>query len=401
MELKNVLKKFEEYAPTKTAEKWDNVGLLVEPYTSTPIKKIFMTNDLTEAVLEEAIASGANLIFSYHPPIFSAMKRLNVRDVKQRIVIRAIENRIAVYSPHTAVDALNGGVNDWLASAFLDPPLHSADDSSIESHAKVLEALKKGSKEGKVTVVQPHNAIDPNQAYKFVVTVPADSLDKVRSALGNVGLGQIGNYSQCSFAIPGTGTFQGNAESNPQVGKKENLESVQEMRLEMVCGKDKLGRAIEAVKASHPYETPAWEVYPLEPTPVPDTGMGRIVKLDQPQTLAWAIDRIKKHLKMDHIRVAIPQGSSVDQHRVSKIAICAGSGASVIGSSHADLLFSGEMGHHDVLAAIERKSAVALCDHSNTERGYLQFLKRHFRHIFNDSIEIEISQVDRDPLQIM
>jgi dinuclear metal center YbgI/SA1388 family protein len=118
MDLSAVTKVLGQLAPLQLAEKWDNVGLLAEPYTRTPISVIFLTNDLTEQVLEEAIVAKANMIVSYHPPIFEAWKQLTNRNVKQRIILRALEHRIAIYSPHSALDSVSGGMNDWLAEGL-------------------------------------------------------------------------------------------------------------------------------------------------------------------------------------------------------------------------------------------------------------------------------------------
>lgn len=118
MELKDVLKVLEDLAPLSLAEPWDNVGLLVEPSEPRPVKTVLLTNDLTEAVMEEARAEGCNLIISYHPPLFRPIKRLVQKDWKQRLVIRAVEAGIAVFSPHTSWDNVGGGVNDWLVGGL-------------------------------------------------------------------------------------------------------------------------------------------------------------------------------------------------------------------------------------------------------------------------------------------
>jgi dinuclear metal center YbgI/SA1388 family protein len=118
MDLKLVVKRLEQYANLKLAADWDNVGLLVEPSENLLVKRILITNDLTEPVLEEAIKSNANLIISYHPAIFNPLKRLTKSEWKQRSIVKCIENRIAVYSPHTAWDSVEGGINDWILSVF-------------------------------------------------------------------------------------------------------------------------------------------------------------------------------------------------------------------------------------------------------------------------------------------
>lgn len=116
--LELVLKELNKFADLSLAEKWDNVGLLIEPATPKPVNKILLTNDLTEDVMQESIEKNINLIISYHPPIFSPLKRITQASWKERIISRCLENKIAVFSPHTSWDAVYGGVNDWLAEAF-------------------------------------------------------------------------------------------------------------------------------------------------------------------------------------------------------------------------------------------------------------------------------------------
>lgn len=118
MDLKEVTQVLNSFAPTSLAEGWDNVGLLVEPSPPHSVKSMLLTNDLTEDVMNEAVELKVDMILSYHPPIFSGLKRLTQASWKERIIITCLENRIAVYSPHTSYDAVLGGVNDWLISAF-------------------------------------------------------------------------------------------------------------------------------------------------------------------------------------------------------------------------------------------------------------------------------------------
>jgi putative NIF3 family GTP cyclohydrolase 1 type 2 len=195
MNLSAVVSVLKNFAPLSLAEKWDNVGLLVEPSTggSTPIERILLTNDLTEDVLEEALQKKSQLILSYHPPIFAPMKALTTANAKQRIIVKAIENRIAIYSPHTAFDSVKGGVNDWIADAVL--------------------SLGQGTS----TPLQPHESI--TNTHKIVIFVPEDKADEMREELSKVGAGVIGNYNKCSFGLVGEGTFFGNDNANP--GRRE------------------------------------------------------------------------------------------------------------------------------------------------------------------------------------
>eukprot|EP01117_Protostelium_nocturnum_P005745 TRINITY_DN2070_c0_g1_i1.p1 TRINITY_DN2070_c0_g1~~TRINITY_DN2070_c0_g1_i1.p1 ORF type:complete len:429 (-),score=157.55 TRINITY_DN2070_c0_g1_i1:190-1332(-) len=380
MELKSVVDHLGKRFPLRLAEKWDNVGLLVEPTVFKSGKKVdnvLITIDLTEKVLEEALSLKSNFILSYHPPIFSALKRLTTQEVKERIVIRAIENGIAIYSPHTSVDSSPDGVNDWLASGL--------------------------GEASKVEVVQPYSYQDPNQALKVVVFVPKESVEKVREALCKVeGVAHIGNYSHCTFSTPGTGSFLGNESSNPVVGQKGKLETVEEVRLEMVCSHKALPQATKAIKENHPYETPAWEVFSLQSLPVEGTGQGRLVTLKEPVKLTEMVQRIKKHLGLPHVRLATSElVANSEEATVKTIALCAGSGFEVVGKLKVDLLLTGEMRHHDVLAAISKGTSVVLCEHTNTERGYLTHLQKELAEKFGSQVAVHLSKQDADPLVVV
>ena len=118
MDLKKVVRQLESLAPTSLAASWDNVGLLVEPSPPHTVTQIMLTNDLTSAVMAEALEKKVDMILSYHPPIFTPLKRLRQGLWKERLVVQCVENRIALYSPHTAYDCFQGGTGDWLVSPF-------------------------------------------------------------------------------------------------------------------------------------------------------------------------------------------------------------------------------------------------------------------------------------------
>ncbi len=118
MNLPDLIRVLERVAPPTLAESWDNVGLLIAGSHPKPTTDVLLTIDLSDAVFSEAAQLGCQLIVAYHPPIFSGLKRITVDDRASRVVVSALEHCIAVYSPHTALDAAKGGVNDWLADAF-------------------------------------------------------------------------------------------------------------------------------------------------------------------------------------------------------------------------------------------------------------------------------------------
>ncbi len=124
MNLRDIVKTLDSIAPpTKMAEDWDNVGLLVEPSTPLPLTHVLLTNDFTESVMAEIFQlkernKTVGLVISYHPPLFRPFKKLTQSSANDRVIIKALESQIAIYSPHTAHDALWGGVNDWILTGF-------------------------------------------------------------------------------------------------------------------------------------------------------------------------------------------------------------------------------------------------------------------------------------------
>ena len=261
-------------------------------------------------------------------------------------------------------------MNDWLAEGF-----DAADTQPITPH-----------------VDQPDG-----QQIKVVVFTPHDLVDKLRRSLAQAGAGEIGNYSECSFNTPGVGTFHGGASSQPAIGKAGRVEYVDEIRVEMVAPRSALPAIALAIDQNHPYEEPAWEVYPLEPHPTPATGSGRLVTLRRSTPLGTVVDQIKAHLGLELVRLAAPK----PRKAIKTIALCAGAGHSVISQTRADLYLTGEMRHHDVLDAVAHNTAVVLAEHTNTERPYLAVLKKKLLKETGRSIQVRIARQDRDPLTVI
>lgn len=373
LHVRDAVRSLERMAPTSFAESWDNVGLLVgsEAWSAA---RILLTIDLTEEVLGEAIGLEAGMIVAYHPPIFAPLTSVTERTEKERIVLRAARLGVAVYSPHTALDNAAGGVNDWLA---------------------------RGIGEGDVRALEPARTLPRSEERKVVTYCPADAVEKVRGALATVGAGRIGDYELCSFEIPGRGTFRGRDGTNPAVGEAGRLEHVDEVRLEMVCPADALGLAVLAIRQVHPYEEPPIEIHELLAQPDRRQGTGRRLVLDRAADVETIADRLRAHLGPDggaRLRVArVPGGPK--EHRT--IGICAGSGGSLLPTAIAqgcDLFFTGEMKHHEVLAARSAGCAVLLAGHTNTERGYLPILRDRLAEDL-DGVRIHVAERDGDPLQ--
>jgi dinuclear metal center YbgI/SA1388 family protein len=347
----------ERIAPVGLAESWDNVGLLLGSRSDELRGPVLLTIDVTEAVLDEAIGLSCSAIVSYHPPIFNAVKRVCDDTSSGRVVLRAARAGLAVYSPHTALDAASGGMTDWLADMVL------VSRTTGDPHHADRRALRPA-------VVQR-----PSEQLKIVTFVPADALERVRLGLASAGAGRIGLYSVCSFSVEGGGTFLGEAGSNPTTGAPGRLESVREERLEMVCARQSLAIALQTLRQFHPYEEPAIDVYELIAQPRRDLGVGRRLILDSPQPLETIAARLKKNLGL--ATMTIGRAGGVGHESISVIGVCPGAGGELAPLALADgcqLFVTGEMKHHDVLSATAQGLSVALCGHTNTERGYLRVL---------------------------
>ena len=99
--------------------------------------------------------------------------------------------------------------------------------------------------------------------YKIFFFCPEDHTEKVKEAMFLAGAGQLGNYKRCSWQTKGQGQFQAIAGANPFLGKLDQLESVDEYKVEMLVSEENLDSALDALKKAHPYEEPAWEVYKI------------------------------------------------------------------------------------------------------------------------------------------
>lgn len=377
--LANLIHALERIAPTDLAAEWDNVGLLLGSPDDAITGPVLLTIDLTGAVLQEAAQVKASAVIAYHPPIFHPLKRLTDRDPVQRTMLRAARMGLAIYSPHTALDAAPGAMSDWLADALLDAPSTPA-----------------GGGDRKAII--PRHSVRPGQDVKIVTFIPEDKADAIRSALASAGAGRIGHYEVCSFAAPGSGTFLGTQGAHPTIGRVGRLEQTPELRLEMVCSHRALPIALETLRQFHPYEEPAIDVYPLHPQPSRAAGPGRKLTLDRAIPLTQLAARLKKHLNLPQVHVA--STSSLTQ-TVSHVGVCPGAGGSLADAALAlgcEVFITGEMKHHEVLAALRHGMSVILAGHTNTERGYLPVLAQRLQLDLPDT-RFVFSQADRDPLE--
>jgi dinuclear metal center YbgI/SA1388 family protein len=375
MKLSDLVGAMSAAAPLALAESWDNVGLLVGSADRPLSGPVLLTIDLTESVLEEAIGHKASAVVAYHPPLWDPIKRITAETPRGRILLGAIEHGIAIYSPHTALDATPGGVTDWLCEG-----LSGGVDGKIAGDSRALI---------------PHQVRNESQQVKIVTFVPEAHVEDVRNALGSGGAGIIGHYRLCSFTAHGEGTFLGDESTLPTVGMKGRLERAHEVRLEMVCSRTALPTALEVLRNFHPYEEPAIDVYELLPRPDRHSGPGRRLILDQPATMSVLAERLKKFLGISVANLALVGAD----RPVRRIGVCPGSGASLVAAARAEeceVFVTGEMKHHEMLDALHGGMSLILAGHTNTERGYLPRLARTLEKSL-PGLKALISQSDRSP----
>lgn len=339
--LDKIIEKLEEFAPSSLAEEWDNVGLLVEPSPPHEVHKVFLTNDLTEEILEEAIKLESGLIISYHPPIFAPLKRLTMKTEKQRIIVRAIEKGVAIYSPHTAHDSVKGGVNDWLLSAF-------------------------GNQTG--TAI---SCSGEDKKYKLEIIVSKQFKQKVQEVFNT----ENGGHPKCEKKADGSYHFN------------------------VICDKETLKKLSTALSAKKVERNT--QITKLYPDPCSETGAGRFLELAESVTVEDCVQKVKGHLELEHVQLALGKGKTMESS-IQSVAVCAGSGGKVLAGVKADLYLTGEMSHHEILAAVSMGTSVITCNHSNTERGFLKnSFKNTLEQLLGENVAVLVSEVDADPLKVV
>lgn len=375
----------ETIAPTDLAEEWDNVGLLVGSRERELRGPVLFTIDFTEPVLAEAKAKGAGMVIAYHPPLFRETKRLTGDNPLWRTILGAIESGMAIYSPHTALDATPGGVTDWLCG-MLGPEPAALED---EHAARAI---------GDRRALQPHSFMRREESHKIVTFVPKEHAEQVRNALASIGAGRIGDYSLCSYNLEGYGTFFGGESTNPAVGEAGRLETEPELRMEMVCPRAALPLAAAILREFHPYEEPAWDVYEMAAKPDRSVGLGRRITLDRPAPPEELARRLKKGLGVDAVKLAEASSDPIE-----RIGVCPGAGASLLDAAIADdcqAFVTGEMRHHEVAAAVARGCSIILAGHTNTERGYLPIFAKRLKELA-PGVETIVSERDRSPFRTL
>lgn len=365
MKVKDIAETIEKLVPLKLALDWDNAGLLIGD-TKKQVKNVLLTIDITNEVLSEARKLKTDLIISYHPVIWDGLKKITSVG-PDSVVFELIRSNIAVFSVHTALDIAEGGVNDALSEIV-------------------------GINDGKPIGDFVEGCGD---MYKLVVFIPVDSAQKVANAIFQAGAGLMGNYSHCGFTAQGQGSFLPLDGAKPAIGKKGTLEKVTEMRFETIVPAEKLNDVITAMKKAHPYEVPAFDCFKLY-NERGKFGLGRIGKLKKPASLGKIITKIQKQTGARTIGIV-----GKDKRLVRTAAVCAGYCGKIINqviAARADLYLTGELKHHQALAA-QQANVTCLClGHSVSERFMLKKFANRLQKTLG-KVNFRISKKDEDPFK--
>ncbi len=338
MTVERIAAAIEAWAPPGTAQSYDNVGLQVgRPDRS--VRNVLVALDVTPEVAEEAIAGHVDLIVAHHPLIFKPIKSLTPGSPVSGIALRLAEAGVALYAAHTNLDAAWGGVSFALAEAlglseldFLAP---------LEGHV-----------------------------LKLVTFVPESHAEEVRTAIAASGAGEIGNYDACAFTSKGTGYFRPGANSTPFVGEVTGeIQSAEEIRLEVEISDWQLERVLSALISTHPYEEVAYDVYEVR-QPYRNAGLGAVGKFETPTTTEAFLEHVANALDSPALRY-----SGGSKQMIERVAVCGGSGSDLIGkavASGAQAFVTADVTYHrffEILDAAGRSSMLLVdAGHYETEQ---------------------------------
>jgi dinuclear metal center YbgI/SA1388 family protein len=352
MVVKDIIEYFENWAPLGAAWENDNIGLQVG-LSDRKVKNIFICLELNEQALDQALSKKCNFIFTHHPLIFEPISKIvPEKNTKAMLIERLLKNNIALYSAHTNFDFTKGGVSFELAKK-----LKLQDVEFLENQK--------------------------NNQFKLVVFIPDKHLDKVSEAIFDAGGGVIGEYTNCSYKLYGEGTFKGSSASSPAIGKKENLEKVEEVRLEVIINNWNLNKVIKALIKAHPYEEPAYDIYPLKNKNV-NYGFGAIGFLKNAMSTQKFLSHVCSSLKTKTVRHC-----KSSKNQIRKVAVCGGSGSRLLNSAisqNADAFITADIKYHDFQDA-EDKILFVDAGHYETEIPALDIVKRRLEKLVTEKKE--------------
>jgi len=344
--VKHMMEVMEVIAPAKFAESWDNVGLHMG-HPDWQVQTIWVALDPTPQVIKEACHNQVNMLITHHPFFFKPIQAIQLNKPQGELINRALTHRLAIFCAHTNLDSVNDGLNDLMAKKIGFTP---------------TRALK---------------TTHSNELYKLVFYVPKSHEKTVLNALCETPAGTIGHYHSCSFRHEGIGSYIPDSQAKPFIGKTWDLTHVDEIRVETVIQKQHISKTLSIIQNVHPYETMAYDIYPLYSFDNQCIGLGRVGKLSESLSLLELAQQVKKQFNCSNIRCI----GNPDM-KIQTIAICSGSGASLIPeflSSGADVYITGDLKYHDAQNIEDNKRACLDIGHFSSERIMVDFVVNQLR----------------------
>lgn len=371
--VREIIARFEQQVPKKYAMGKDPIGLHFGDWNKE-VTTVMTTLDIRPEVVDEAINRNVDLIIAHHPPIFMPIKQFDVTNPQIKMYEQLIKHDIAVYAAHTNLDVVPGGLNDWLAEQLQ------------LQNTEVLSATQ--------TLKQ----------YKIAVFVPEAQAEVVRKAMHQAGAGCVGDcYKECSYTTHGVGRFTPTNGAKPTIGTIEHAEQVAEDKLEMICCEDQIQDVVQAMITAHPYEVPAYEIWPLE-SGAQMLGIGRIGDLPAPMSEQAFLEMVKEVFQLDGLRYVSSRKHS--PKIIQKVAVCGGSGGSFLTDVIAkgvDAYITGDITYHT--AHDFQESSVVLVDAGHhIEVVCIPELAKWLRSWNEEkewNIEVLESQVYTNPFEFM
>ena len=317
MTVKDILNCITEVAPLQWQESYDNAGLQVGDLNAEP-NKALIALDVTEELIDEAIAKNCDLVISHHPLIFHGLKHITPQTFIERIIVKAVKYDIAIISMHTNLDNSYLGVSRVLAERLGLRNLH---------------------------ILQPFE----NHLKKLVVYVPLSAAETVRQAMFEAGAGCIGNYDSCSFNVQGQGSFKAGETAHPYVGEVGKLHFEEEVRIETIVPKYALNQVIAAMLKEHPYEEVAYDVFALE-NEFQQAGAGMVGEFEHPMEEVDFLSLVAEQIGSPCLR-----HSALTGRKIKKVALCGGSGSPFMGDAlrnHADAYLTADIKYHDFFTPV-------------------------------------------------
>ena len=332
MKIKEIIAYLESLAPLSSQASYDNCGLIVGN-SETEITSTLICLDSTEAIVDEAIEKGCNLIIAHHPIVFSGLKKITGKTYIERTIIKAIQNNIAIYAIHTNLDNYRFGVNYEIGKRL------------------GLENLQ---------ILSPAE----NVLCKLSVFVPVKHAEIVTNAMFKAGAGNIGNYSDCSFEQNGIGSFKPLENANPFEGKIGEISKADERKIEVLVSTHSLNAVLNAMKSSHPYEEVAYDIISLK-NKNQFEGSGMFGFLPSELDELSFLKKVKETFQCGVIR-----HTDLLNKPIKTVAFCGGSGSFLLKNAKqikADIFITADYKYHEFFDS-ENQIVIADIGHFESEQ---------------------------------